>query len=367
MTNKPDALALFSGGLDSLLAARLLQSQGLSVLCLHFYTPFFGNPGQLAHWQSAYGLEILALDATAPFVSMLANWPAHGTGTHLNPCVDCKILLINLAKREMERTGARFLATGEVLGQRPMSQRRDALNTIARDSGAREFLLRPLSALLLPPTPMEEAGLADRSKLRGMSGRGRSEQLGLAREMGITEIPAPGGGCRLTETENVRRYWPLLKKHWEKPDSINALAADFRLADCGRVLFRESLPAWLCVGRNEGSNARIRSARQPGDILLNLPFAGPIALLRGARPDNELIREAAAILASFSGKAIHKGGQVEVYITGDSGKQQMRVQPARHETLWRLPEWSEVQAELRQHRRMQMEKAKAVDIRSRAE
>lgn len=356
MQKKPDALALFSGGLDSLLAARLLQSQGLSVLCLHFYTPFFGNPERVGRWQELYGLEIRAIDATAPFVAMLAAWPRHGTGSHLNPCIDCKILLLDLARAELAASGASFIATGEVLGQRPMSQRREALNTIIKASGTQNLLLRPLSAQLLPETPMEAAGLVDRQRLRGLSGRSRLGQLALAQELAITEIPAPGGGCRLTETETVRRYWPLLQRRWHGAVEIADLASDFRLANCGRVLFHDSLAAWLCIGRNEGSNAKIRKASQPGDLLLNLPFAGPLALLRGANGNSEQIRQAAAILASFSGKAARLDS-ASVYVSDGEARQEVRVRPDRHERLWRLPEWPQVQAELRESRRRHGERA----------
>lgn len=359
MQEKPDALALFSGGLDSLLAARLLQSQGLSILCLHFYSPFFGNPDRVPHWQKEYGLAIRAIDTTRPFVNMLAGWPPHGTGSHLNPCIDCKIMMLDLAKAELASTGARFIATGEVLGQRPMSQRSESLNIISKASNSRDILLRPLSAQLLPETPMEAAGLVDRARLRVISGRGRQGQLELAREFGITEIPAPGGGCLLTEVENVRRYWPLLKMHWQNQRSIDDLAADFRLANYGRVLFHESQSAWLCIGRNEGSNARIRSARRSGDLLLHLPFAGPLAILRGADAHEDHIKEAAEILASFSGKTARRGSTT-VYITDTSGRKELRVEPLRNESRWRLPEWGEVQAELREYRRRHDEKQKPV-------
>lgn len=355
MQAKRDALALFSGGLDSLLAARLLQAQGLSVLCLHFHTPFFGDPDRVKHWEKIYGLEIRAIDATEPFTAMLAGWPLHGTGSHLNPCIDCKILLLRLAEAELAATGATFLVSGGVLGQRPMSQRREAFNIIDRDSGARNLLLRPLSAQLLPETPMESSGLVDRARLKAISGRGRNGQLELARQMGISEIPAPAGGCRLTEMENVRRYWPLLKRHWQRPRPMEELAGDFRLANCGRVLFHESLAAWLCIGRNEGSNARIHKEARTEDLLLNLPFAGPHALLRDSNADHERIRQAAEILASYSGKAARQGS-TRVYIDDGSARQELNVWPARHEQLWRLPEWTEVQAELRACRRRHEEK-----------
>ena len=194
----PQIITLFSGGLDSLLTAKLLERQGLTVRCLHFTAPFFGSAASVPHWRQEYGLDIAVQDVSEAFAALLRAWPAHGFGKVLNPCVDCKILLLREARKYMEAVGAQGLATGEVLGQRPMSQRRDTLNVILRDAAVRDVLLRPLSALHLPPTPLEESGLVDRDRLLGIWGRGRQDQLALAREMGIREVPTPGGGCRLT-------------------------------------------------------------------------------------------------------------------------------------------------------------------------
>ena len=168
-----DGIALFSGGLDSILAARLLMEQGRSIKCLHFFSPFFGHPGRVEHWQEVYGLDITAVDASAAFVDMLRRGPAYGFGSAMNPCVDCKILMMRMARECMEEYGAKFLVSGEVLGQRPMSQRRDTLNVIRRDAEVRDILLRPLCAKLLDPTAAEESGLVDRSRLLGLNGRGR--------------------------------------------------------------------------------------------------------------------------------------------------------------------------------------------------
>ena len=150
-----DVVVLFSGGLDSILAAKVLEEQGLRVCCLHCHSPFFGDPGAVERWSRLYGLDIRTLDVSDDFCAMLRARPAHGFGKVMNPCVDCKILLLRHARLYMESIGARLLATGEVLGQRPMSQRRDVLNAIRRDAGVQDILLRPLSALHLSPTPAE--------------------------------------------------------------------------------------------------------------------------------------------------------------------------------------------------------------------
>ncbi|MDR2160805.1 MAG: tRNA(5-methylaminomethyl-2-thiouridylate) methyltransferase, partial [Desulfovibrio sp.] len=199
-----DVVSLFSGGLDSLLASRLIQAQGKKVLCLHFVTPFFGKPHLVDSWRDAYGLTVLPVDVGREFVDLLVRRPQHGFGKVLNPCVDCKILLLRRAREMMEMFGAKAIITGEVLGQRPMSQRRDSLNLIRREAGVRDLLLRPLCALRLEPTPAEISGFINRSALLGFSGRGRKNQMALAGEFGIAEIPSPAGGCRLTERESAR-------------------------------------------------------------------------------------------------------------------------------------------------------------------
>lgn len=340
----PDVLVLFSGGLDSLLAATLLQRQGLAVRCLHFYSPFFGKPAKRAHWQEIYHLEIEAIDASVPFTKALLN-PSHGTGKNLNPCIDCKIVLLNLARELLPQTGARFLATGEVLGQRPMSQRTESLNIIKKASNSADILLRPLSARLLPPTPMEESGFVNREKLLAISGRGRNEQLALARTMGITEVPAPGGGCRLTERENSRRYWALLNRYKEEDSgNLEALIADFWLANIGRMLMHRESGNWVAIGRNRADNEKIRNRLQPADLLLALPFPGPVLLARNGRswPD-ALLASAASLLASYSPEAVATGSSLKVL----AGRRHFLVSPARQAEVWGLPEFEEVRSAVR--------------------
>lgn len=260
MTDSPDAIVLFSGGLDSILAAKLLESQNVAVRCLHFTSPFFGDAAAVAGWRELYGLDIRSLDVSEDFAALLRRRPVYGFGKVMNPCVDCKILLLRHARQYMEAVGGRVLATGEVLGQRPMSQRRDTLHVIMRDAGVSDLLLRPLCAQHLPPIPAETEGLVDRSRLLGISGRGRGEQLALAARFGLRKIPTPGGGCRLTERENARRYWPVLNRR-NQPE-----AEDFALANLGRQFWRRTFEGdyWLSVGRNKADNARLGCRRRAG-------------------------------------------------------------------------------------------------------
>lgn len=386
MRKKIDAVVLFSGGLDSLLAARLLQDMGLAVLCLHFTSPFFGSARRIARWREIHGLNVRAVDASMPFVQMLASWPPNDIGKTLNPCVDCKITLLRMARTIMTDIGASFIATGEVLGQRPMSQRMETLNIIARDSGTRQILLRPLSAQLLPPTPMEESGLVDRSRLLRFSGRGRNAQMELAASMGITEIPTPGGGCRLTEKENARRYWPLLRpfvlasmptpcndalsRFANAPGSdnsnikagseaIQALAADFCLANRGRMHARAGGGYFLIIGRNEADNAKIMAHKNPDDMLLRLPFPGPLGLARrGALWPQAIQREAAAILASYAPAKRAAGDAIGVRLQSARGEACVNVPPQRHERLWGLPSFDEVHEEIKLCRKQHQPKPK---------
>ncbi|MCL1980594.1 MAG: thiamine biosynthesis protein, partial [Proteobacteria bacterium] len=198
------ALGLFSGGLDSILACRTVADQGVRVMALKFVTPFFDHHllGEQKKYAEAmrgkYGLEVSVIDISEGYLRLLDN-PVHGFGKHFNPCIDCKILMLTRARELMDTYGASFLLTGEVLGQRPMSQRRDTLRVIERDSGCTGLLLRPLCAKLMEPTRAELDGLVDRERLHGFSGRGRREQKRLAARLGITDYPAPAGGCLLTD------------------------------------------------------------------------------------------------------------------------------------------------------------------------
>ncbi len=208
----PKAILLFSGGLDSILAANLLKEQGIEVTALHCTTPFTGDssPRFRERMRRVFGINNLIIKDLSPEFLPLLYDPPRGLGSQMNPCIDCKILFLKAAREAMDKTGASFIATGEVVGQRPFSQRREAMELIEREAGVKGILLRPLSARLLPPTIPEEEGIVDRERLLEIQGRGRKPQLELARRYGLKEIPSPAGGCLLTDPGYCRRLKAIM-------------------------------------------------------------------------------------------------------------------------------------------------------------
>jgi tRNA U34 2-thiouridine synthase MnmA/TrmU len=278
------ALALFSGGLDSILAARLIMEQGVEVEAIQFVTPFFNYDllndvsGHKERIWRKFGINVLVEDISPGYLQLLHK-PAHGFGKNFNPCIDCKIFMFSRAKEMLGERGASFLISGEVLGQRPMSQRRDTLNVIERDSGTRSLLLRPLCAQLLKETLPELRGWVDRSKLLRFSGRGRSAQLAMAACYGITDFPAPAGGCTLADPILGRRI-----EHLYSTDSLlqgaEITVADIRLLLVGRQFV---LPGgyWLVLGRDEGENNTLEQLAGTDDALLLMEeWPGPTAVLK---------------------------------------------------------------------------------------
>jgi hypothetical protein len=320
--SKRTALALYSGGLDSILAAKLIVSLGVRVICVKFVTPFFDY--ELLERQEEYkqevmekyGLEVLLYDLSDNYLDLLHN-PSHGFGKNFNPCIDCKILMCTRVKEMMKSHDASFLISGEVIGQRPMSQRRDTLQVIERDSDNKGVLLRPLSAQLMTPTVAETEGWVDREKLLNFSGRGRSRQIQLAKEYGITDFPTPAGGCILAD--------PILSDRIEKIYKGNFIIAaenikisDIRLLLVGRQ-FELKEGGWLILGRNEKENIKIESLAEAGDILLHMPERpGPMALLRG-KPDVMLNAESVdSVLQEAAGLVVRYGKKIKGEETGAS-------------------------------------------------
>ena len=359
-------VALLSGGLDSIIAARLMQDMGHSVTCLHFVSPFFGKPHLIPRWQELYKLRIQAVDVSEDFARMLVSRPAHGFGKIINPCVDCKILMLRKAKALMESLGAKIIVTGEVLGQRPMSQRRDTLHVIQRDADVRGLLLRPLCAKYMEETPAEAAGLVDRSRLLGITGRGRKVQKAIAASMGLTELPTPAGGCLLAERENARSYWPVLKY------CNNPGASEFYLASSGRQYWSHvAAPLWLCVGRNDVHNGRLLELAKPTDYLFKMgDFPGPIALARPLADyawDTAALQDAAAFVASFSPKAVRHAAAtgeavtVRVHHTEkglDGPGDTILVTPERNTAYqWAESQWDDSKEDLRSEARAKLRAA----------
>lgn len=284
--SKIKALSLFSGGLDSILAARVVMAQGIEVVAVKFVTPFFNDEilddvdGYVAKIKEKFGITVLVEDISLPYMEMLRE-PKYGFGKNFNPCVDCKIFMVSRAKEMMAEQGASFIITGEVLGQRPMSQRRDTLNVISRDSDSRSILLRPLSAKLMTPTLPEEEGWVDREQLLNFSGRGRTRQMELADQFGITEYPAPAGGCILADPILSRRIANFYSDDFVIK-SGDMTVTDIRLLLVGRQFL---LPGggWLILGRDKRDNSRLHTLIEEGDAVFTMKTRpGPMALLRRA-------------------------------------------------------------------------------------
>ncbi len=298
--SKIKAIALFSGGLDSILACRLVARQGIDVLAVKFISPFFGydlldDPDHCHKVKEKYGINLMLRDISDEYMVMLRN-PAHGYGKNFNPCLDCKIFMMTKARGMMEEFGASFLISGEVVGQRPMSQRRDAMRVVERDSGCDGILLRPLCAQILSETKPELNGLVDRTQLVGLSGRSRTGQMGLATDFGIDDYPTPAGGCVLTDPIVSER----IKYFYQGHDQVTI--ADMRLIMVGRQF---TLPdgSWLAVGRKEAENSILESLVQPDDLCLFLKDRpGPTAVLRYMHSRKDLER-AAGLVARYGKKA----------------------------------------------------------------
>ena len=299
------AIALLSGGLDSTLAAKIVIEQGIELEALNFLTVFCTctNRGEtcLASQKAvnALGIPLKVFNVSDEYLSVVKH-PKHGYGSNMNPCIDCRIFMLKKAKAYMEETGTSFIVTGEVLGQRPMSQRRDAMRLIEKEAGLEGYILRPLSAKFLPVTIPEKEGWINRENLLGIQGRSRKPQMKLADHFGIRDYPCPAGGCLLTDPQFANRMKDLMLY---TPDfSLN----DVHLLKIGRH-FRLSPKLKLVVGRNEDDNKKIQTFVLDGDILLKtMQYPGPLSLLRG-EDNGEGIETAALITVRYSkGKNFRK-------------------------------------------------------------
>lgn len=290
-------LSLLSGGLDSQLAIKVLERAGAHVEAVTFVSPFFKDDSSCERFAANLGVKLHRIDFTDCLVALLKA-PPHGFGGAMNPCIDCHATMIREAGALMERLGFDFVATGEVVGQRPMSQNRQALGTVERSSGLKGRLVRPLSAALLEPTQVETDGLLDRSLLLGLSGRSREAQIALAREFGIGEYPSPAGGCRLTEEAYGRKVKDLMDH--EGLDERWLL----ELLSTGR---RFRLPGGTSVilGRDKVENERLEALSGKGVLLRPNGKPGASALLVSANSEGDLS------LARELVEAYAKGGAIE--------------------------------------------------------
>ncbi|PKN53474.1 MAG: tRNA 4-thiouridine(8) synthase ThiI [Deltaproteobacteria bacterium HGW-Deltaproteobacteria-13] len=265
------AIALFSGGLDSILAAEFVRRLNIDLLCVTFTTPFFNaQKAQAAAGQIK--LPLLVEDITGEHLKMLKS-PRYGYGKNMNPCIDCHTLMLQIAGRKMEETGSDFIITGEVLGQRPMSQNKQSLYVVAKNSGYQDYILRPLSAQLLNPIKAEREGLIDRSLLLSIQGRGRKQQIKMAADFGIVNYAPPAGGCLLTDPIFTRRLRDLFSYQGDRN------FRDFDLLKYGRH-FRISDHCKIIVGRNNADNEAIKKLTVSDDLILNMAnFPGPLVVV----------------------------------------------------------------------------------------
>lgn len=274
-------VALFSGGLDSILACKIMAGQGIEILGLTFETPFF-SADRAKETAARIGIPLEVSDITQEHLTML-NAPRYGYGRNMNPCIDCRILMFKTAGAVMEREGADFLFTGETVGQRPMSQGKQTLLMTAKHAGLTGLILRPLSARLLPETEPELSGKVDRTRLFDLQGRGRKRQAEMASSFGITTWPPPAGGCLLTDPIFSRRLRDLFLN---QPDySIR----DIELLKTGRH-FRLTASVKAIVGRNANENKIIGEKALPADLVVRtVGFPGPSVLVPGGGGEEERI------------------------------------------------------------------------------
>ncbi|MBN1880533.1 MAG: thiamine biosynthesis protein [Deltaproteobacteria bacterium] len=329
-----DAVSLLSGGLDGILATRIVTDLGVQVLALHCTTPFFGHrPGAdgdafIRHMADRYGFAVRIEDVTDTYMKMLSA-PEHGYGGNFNPCIDCKILMMRRAREVMEEVGGRFIVSGEVLGQRPMSQRRDAMRIIERDGGVEDILLRPLSAKLFGPTLPEREGWVDRERLFDFSGRTRKPQMALAEVLGVTEYPSPAGGCCLTDPIVSGRIRTLFEEtHTPGPEVI-------ALVRIGRP-FRLPGGGILSVGRNQEENGKLEQQAVPGDLFVKLKdIPGPLGIIRGGYSPGD-VHIAGSIVARYA--KVTDGESVVIVTGGDikSLSDETRVFRARDEDIEKM-------------------------------
>lgn len=315
------AIVLLSGGLDSALALRLLMEQGIDVIAVHFVSPFFRSSWAVRLAQE-WNVPLVEIDITEDIINLLKS-PPHGFGSQMNPCIDCHALMLRKAKELMEKFNASFVATGEVLGERPMSQNKGSLRIVEKESGLEGLLLRPLSAKLLPPTIPEKEGYVDREKLFDIKGRSRKIQMELADRFGIKDYPSPAGGCLLTDPQFAKRLKDLMDNDELSKDNVNLLkiGRHFRL--------RKGLK--LVVGRNREENQKLKELVREDDVFLEaVSHKGPDAILRG-QVSEEDVELAGRILARYSD--LGEGEKLRVKVSRKGEERMIEVDKLEEEEI----------------------------------
>jgi len=348
MSGQKRAVALISGGLDSMLAARIVQDQGVHVEGINFFTGFCveGHTHAIrkkdrekrkrnnALWVAEQlGIKLHIVDVVEPYKDVLLN-PRHGYGANMNPCLDCKIFMVSKAREWIDANGFDFIVTGEVVGQRPMSQRRDTMPVVSRQSGADDLLLRPLCARNLPPTRPEREGWVDRNGLYDISGRSRKRQMELVAKFGITDYAQPAGGCCfLTDAS----YSAKLRDLWKSRGSREYELDDIILLKVGRHL-RPRPHFKMIVAREEGETRFLEGYRHRFPHIRTLSHGGPLTLLDGDGISEDDMRFAARIAARYSQGRDETAVEVSITST-ESGTSNLTVTPmppGEIETGWNV-------------------------------
>ena len=318
---KIKALCLLSGGLDSSLAAKVVRDQGIEVIGVNFIGPFLASGDQVKASAAAavarsIGIDLRVIALGEDYLEVIRN-PRHGYGSNLNPCIDCRIYMLKKVKEMMSQEDASFIVTGEVLGQRPMSQRKDTMRKIEKESGLEGLLLRPLSALALAPTIPESKGWVSRESMLSITGRSRREQMRLAKERKVDGYSSPGGGCLLTDPHFAPRVKDLID---------HAMLTEYHigLLKVGRH-FRLPRGSKLIVGRNMVENQVLQSeVRDPDLLMITEDCPGPTAILAGSDASQEWGLGAGIVARYSDGR---QGGLVKVRIRSADGEAVEDIKP----------------------------------------
>ena len=290
------AISLLSGGLDSVLSTKVIMEQGIEVIALHFTSPFSSRKEKERGLQAVravneLGIKLIIKHKGPEYIDIVMS-PRYGYGKNMNPCIDCRIFMLQKTKEIMAEEQAGFVVTGEVLGQRPMSQRRDTIRIIEKASGLEGLIVRPLSAIHFLPSIPEQEGVLDREKLLGFTGRSRTPQYRLAEKYNLIEFGSPAGGCLLTDPIFAKKLKDLFK--YDKTFTMK----DLELLSIGRH-FRLRTDTKLVVGRNETENDKLISLWEPPYISFQpIEFRGPAAILKGSF-ENEIINTVANIMGYY--------------------------------------------------------------------
>jgi len=315
---KIKAISLFSGGLDSILATKIIMDEDIEVIGVTFKSPFY-SPDKAIEYAKLLGIELKIIEFGEEYLNLVHN-PKHGYGKNMNPCIDCHAYMFRKAGELMEKVGASFLITGEVKGERPMSQNKIALKIVEEESGLSGKILRPLSAKLLPETEPEKLGYVNREHLYAISGRSRKPQFELAKKYGIEKYPTPSGGCKLTDPGYAKRLKELIDHNEYNMENI-------KLLEIGRH-FRLPSGRKLIVGRNKRENEILSGYKNRYTILYPKNIMGPTSLLQSEKEED--IYLSSEITLTY---ADHENKKEWIIIERKGKKTEIEVYPQEKESI----------------------------------